>query len=104
MKIIDSLLTATQRVTQVAADTMAAAEQTWWDSFVDFVDSPAPYSPYSEYLLLLFVLWLMARRESGKQDFGRQAQEVLDRKYEQGELSKEAYEKYRQELSMRVKR
>ncbi|MEX0893651.1 MAG: hypothetical protein WEB88_15910 [Gemmatimonadota bacterium] len=104
MKIVASLLTAAQRVTRLAADSVAAAEQTWWESFVDFVDSPAPYSPYSEYLLLLFVLWLMAHREAGKQDFGRQAQEVLDKKYEQGELTKEAYEKYRQELSMRVKR
>lgn len=79
----------------------------WWQWLVDFVDTPAPYSPFSEYLLVLFVLWLVARRDQAKRDkqeLGKQAQEVLDQKYEQGELTEEAYHKYRQEVSMRLRR
>ena len=75
----------------------------WWSYVVDFIDSPAPYSPFSEYLLVLFILWLLARREEAarrRKDFGFQAQEVLDEKYQTGELSKEAYDRFRQDTSM----
>lgn len=76
----------------------------WWQWLMNFVDTPAPYSPFSEYLLVLFVLWLMARRDARKQgDFGRQAQEVLDEKFRAGEISEEAYHKYRQDISLRPK-
>lgn len=73
-----------------------------WQWIKEFVDTPAPYSPFSEYLLVLFVLWLLARRDARRHgDFGRQAQDVLDEKYQRGELTKEAYEKYRQDISLR---
>jgi hypothetical protein len=81
-------------------------EATGWGSrILNFVDTPAPFSPFSEYLLVLFVLWLIARRANRKKtSFDTQAQDVLDAKYEEGELSREAYEKYRQDVSLRPKR
>lgn len=69
-----------------------------------FIDSPAPYSPFSEYLLVLLFLWLLARHDARKQgDFSRQAQDVLEEKYQSGELTKKAYDKYRQDISLRPK-
>ena len=84
----------------------APAPQTdWVDRLLSFLDSPAPYSPLSEYLLLLFILWLIARRhDRKKRTFERQAQDVLDEKLDQGELSREAYDKFRQDLALRPKR
>lgn len=70
----------------------------------EFLDTPAPYSPLTEYLLVLFLLWLLARRQRPKPDFGGQAQDVLEEKYQKGEIDKKTYEKYRQELSMRLKK
>ncbi|MGQ0815411.1 MAG: hypothetical protein ACT4O1_13290 [Gemmatimonadota bacterium] len=72
--------------------------------FLEFIDTPAPYSPFSEYLLILFVLWFLARRSEKKKDFSAEAQQVLDEKFKRGELDRISYEKYRQELSMRVKK
>lgn len=89
-------------IMQAVADEPAG--RSVWQYIVDFVDSPAPYSPFSEYLLLLFVLWLIARRDHRKKTFDTQAQEVLDEKYSRGELTKEAYEKYRQDVALRPKR
>jgi hypothetical protein len=72
---------------------------------IDFLDTPAPYSPFSEYLLVLFILWLIARRANRrKPDFSAQAQDVLDEKFKKGEIDKTTYDKYRQELSMRIKK
>jgi hypothetical protein len=72
---------------------------------LDFLDTPAPYSPFSEYLLVLFILWWVARRaHRPKPDFSAQAQEVLDEKFKKGEIDKTTYDKYRQELSMRIKK
>jgi hypothetical protein len=71
---------------------------------LDFLDTPAPYSPFSEYLLVLFLLWLLARRHRPKPDFSAQAQEVLDEKFKRGEIDQKTYDKYRQELSMRIKK
>lgn len=80
-------------------------EGDWVDSLLTFLDTPAPYSPLSEYLLVLFVLWLIARRHDRKKEtFEKQAQEVLDEKLDQGELSKAAYDKFRQDLALRPKR
>jgi uncharacterized membrane protein len=63
------------------------------------------YSPLSEYLLVLFILWLLARRDHRKKvTFERQAQDVLDEKLERGELTREAYDKFRQDLALRPKR
>ena len=82
-----------------------AAEGDWVDSILSFLDSPAPYSPLTEYLLVLFVLWLIARRHDRKKDtFQEQAQEVLDEKLRKGELSRDAYDKFRQDLILRPKR
>jgi hypothetical protein len=73
------------------------------DKIRNFLDTPAPYSPLSEYLLVLFLLWLLARRQRPK-GFGAQAQDVLEEKYKAGEIDQKTYEKYRQELSMRLKK
>lgn len=72
--------------------------------FLEFIDTPAPYSPFSEYLLVLFILWFLARRTERKKDFSAEAQKVLDDKFKRGELDRPTYEKYRQELSMRIKK
>ena len=62
-------------------------------------------TPYNEFVVVLFVLWLFARRGRPKQgDFNRQAQEVLEAKYRTGEISKQTYEKFRQDISLRPKR
>jgi hypothetical protein len=80
-------------------------EGDWVDSLLTFLDTPAPYSPLSEYLLVLFVLWLIARRHDRKKEtFEKQAQEVLDEKLDRGELSRDAYDKFRQDLALRPKR
>lgn len=72
---------------------------------IEIIDTPLPYSPLSEYLVLLFVLWLIARHHRRRREtFETQAQEVLDEKYAQGELSRKAYEKFRQDLVLRPKR
>ena len=83
--------------------TPAIAAPEWWAYVVDFIDTPAPYRPFSEYLLVLFVLWLLARveqRKKRRKDFAFQAQTVLEEKYENGELSRDAYEKFRQDTTM----
>jgi hypothetical protein len=82
----------------------ADGSYTWIQRVMDFVDTPAPYSPFSEYLLLLFILWLIARRANRRETFDTQAQDVLDQKYADGELTKKAYDKYRQEMALRPKR
>jgi hypothetical protein len=80
-------------------------ERSLLQTMLDFIDTPAPYSPFSEYLLLLFVLWLLARRhDRRRRSFDTEAQEVLDDKYAKGEISQKAYEKYRQDVSLRPKR
>ena len=76
----------------------------WFQHVLNFIDTPAPYSPFSEYLLLLFILWLIERRHSRKRSFDAQAQEVLDKKYAEGEISKSAYAKFRQDAIVRPKR
>ena len=85
----------------------AASEQvppSFVTKVLEFLDTPAPYSPLTEYLLVLFLLWLLARRQRPKSDFGGQAQDVLEEKYKKGEIDEKTYEKYRQELSMRLKK
>jgi hypothetical protein len=81
-------------------------EGDWVNSVLTFLDTPAPYSPLSEYLLVLFVLWLIARRNNrkSKDTFESQAQEVLDDKLQLGELSQDAYDRFRQDLILRPKR
>lgn len=99
--MLDLVILAAQKTSDIPA-----FEQNlplWVQHFLTFIDTPAPYSPFSEYLLVLFVLWLMARRKKDKKDFSGEAQVVLDEKYKRGEIDKVTYEKYRQELSIREK-
>ena len=103
MILAHGLLAAVQRLAATAAGEPGPAAGVW-EQVKGFIDTPAPYSPFSEYVLLLFLLWLLARREKGRADFNRKAQSVLEEKYAAGELSREAYEKYRQELSIRSRR
>lgn len=96
-----SLIAMLQRAQAVPAESAGD----WVDSLLTFLDTPAPYSPLTEYLLVLFVLWLLARRnEAKKESFDRQAQDVLDRKLAEGELTEAAYQKFRQDLIIRPKR
>jgi hypothetical protein len=61
--------------------------------------------PYKYFLLVLIVFWFFARRSAPvKDDFDAQAQSVLEEKYKKGEISQKAYEKYRQDISLRPKR
>lgn len=93
------------KIAMLAQAAGEAASFGWWDRLRYFVDTPAPYSPFSEYLLLLFVLWLIARIANRKpKSFDTQAQEVLDRKFAEGEISEKAYAKFRQEMILRPKR
>ncbi len=71
---------------------------------LEFLDTPAPYSPFSEYLVVLLLLWLLARRDHQRKTFDTKAQEVLDEKLASGEIDERTYEKYRQEVSVRPKR
>jgi hypothetical protein len=76
-----------------------------WIAIKTFVNTPAPFSPFTEYLFVLFLLWLIARRNHRKrEDFGAQAQEVLDEKLKSGELTRSAYDRFRQDLELRPKR
>jgi hypothetical protein len=75
-----------------------------WDPWVlitTFINTPAPFSPFTEYLVVLFLLWLLARRDHRKADLHRQAQAVLHDKYESGELSKDFYERFRDDVPVR---
>lgn len=84
---------------------VAAPPPEWLQSVFAFLDTPAPYSPLSEYLAVMFLLWLLARRENSRRNtFDAKAQEVLDRKLAEGEIDRRTYEKYRQEMSLRPKR
>jgi hypothetical protein len=85
---------------QDASETVT--QSPWPDSFHRIYEL---LSPYNEFIVVLFVLWLFARRGRPKQgDFNRQAQLVLEEKYKQGEISKKTFEKYRQDISLRPKR
>jgi hypothetical protein len=75
----------------------------WVDSVIAFLDTPAPFSPLTEYLLVIFVLWLLARRKAPEPNFDEQAQEVLEAKLQGGELSQDAYDKFRQDMALRPK-
>lgn len=78
-----------------------AVEPTGIDKIANFIENTGMLKYY---LLLLFILWLLARRGHEKKDFSAEAQAVLDEKFKKGELDRKTYEKYRQELSMRVKK
>lgn len=83
----------------------ATEPDAWIQRIIGFLDTPLPYSPFSEYLLVLFVLWLLARRADRRPNtFDTQAQDVLDEKFQKGEISRAAYEKYRQQMALEQKR
>jgi len=93
------------RVGLVSAFALLQEEQSFPGWSVVLNDAYQFLSPYNEFLIFLFVLWLFARRGRPKgEDFNRQAQDVLDRKYKSGEISRATYEKYRQDISLRPKR
>lgn len=94
MSLIISILAAVQEATPLPGP---------FQKIIDFLDTPAPYSPFTEYLVVLLLLWLLARRADRK-TFDTKAQEVLDEKFEAGEIDKKTYDKYRQEMSLRPKR
>jgi hypothetical protein len=81
-----------------------AATPGFWQRLASFVDTPLPFSPFSEYLVLLFILWAIARRANRPKPFDTQAQDVLDEKFAQGEISRSAYDKFRQQMASRMKR
>lgn len=90
-------------LTHVIASALLQAEEPAWRATLHRVYEFL--SPYNEFIVLLFVLWLFARRGRPEaEDFNRQAQEVLEQKYRKGEISRKAYEKYRQDISMRPRR
>lgn len=61
--------------------------------------------PYKWFLLVLIVFWFFARRSTPeKEGFDAQAQRVLEEKFRRGEISEKAYQKYRQDISLRPKR
>jgi hypothetical protein len=94
------LALATQQLQQVPVEGPG-----FFEHVKTFIDTPAPYSPFSEYLAVMFLLWLLARRDhENKKDFHEEAQKVLDDKYHGGEINSKTYEKYRQELSLRLKK
>jgi hypothetical protein len=88
----------------LAQTAIPAVEYGVTDRISDFVLTPAPYSPFTEYLLVMFVLWLLARHAHRKRTFESEAQEVLDRKFADGEITRKAYDKYRQDVTLRPKR
>src|SRR5688572_23516928 len=98
MTIVSLLQTARE-----VANPQASRAAEWVDSMVGFLDTPAPFSPLTEYLLVLLVLWFFARRKAPVPNFDQQAQEVLEHKYHQGELNKDAFDKFRQDMSLRPK-
>lgn len=93
----------TSVLVQVAPDSSVMTEPSeGWDKIVHWVESTG-YFKY--YLLVMFLLWLIARLgQKPRQDFSAEAQNVLNEKYEKGEIDKKTFEKYRQELSMRLKK
>ena len=93
-----------QAAEQVPTTGISHEVPNWMQHVLNFIDSPAPYSPFSEYLAVLFFLWLLARRSHQKKDFSAEAQQVLDEKFKHGEIDRATYDKYRQELSLRLKK
>lgn len=61
--------------------------------------------PYKWFLLVLIVFWFFARKtDTERVSFDAQAQRILEEKYRKGEISQKAYEKYRQDISLRPRR
>jgi hypothetical protein len=56
-------------------------------------------------IVMLLFLWLLRRVDDKKQgDLKRSATDVLEEKYNKGEISEESYRKTRAELSLRQKK
>lgn len=84
-----------------SSQTAAAETATWGQRVLSFFDTPLPFSPFSEYMIVLFVLWLLAHRADRRSNtFDTKAQDVLDEKFAKGEISKAAYEKFRQQMAL----
>jgi hypothetical protein len=92
-----------QQTTRDLASPEATRAAEWVDSMIAFLDSPLPFSPLTEYMLVILVLWFLARKKPPEPSFDQQAQDVLEHKFNQGELTKDAYDKHRQDMSLRSK-
>jgi len=87
---------------RVQAATGDAPDPPWLDNLRELWTY---IEPYKYFLLVLIVFWFFARRSGAvKDDFDAQAQRILEEKYRKGEISQKAYEKYRQDISLRPKR
>ena len=75
-----------------------------WEQFMSFLDTPAPYSPFTEYIVVLLLLWLLARRAHRPPRFEHRAQDVLSKKLAAGEIDQKTYDRYRAEAAMKVKK
>ncbi|HUP87793.1 MAG TPA: hypothetical protein VM100_00430 [Longimicrobiales bacterium] len=92
----------TSALMQAVDTTALTGTSEGWDNIVHWVNSTGYFKWY---LLVMFLLWLIARLgQKPRKDFSAEAQNVLNEKFEKGEIDKKTYEKYRQELSMRVKK
>lgn len=79
-----------------------AADPAWLDAVRELW---VLISPYKYFIAVILVFWFVARRSTrDRTDFDAQAQRVLEEKYRNGEISQKAYEKYRQDISIRPKR
>jgi len=86
-----------------AANPEATRAAEWVDSVIALLDTPLPGSPLTEYLIVIGLLWLLARRKPPEPNFDQQAQDVLEYKLQQGELTRDAADKFRQDMSLRPK-
>ena len=55
-------------------------------------------------ILTILLLWLLAERGRRRKTFEKQAQEVLEEKFEAGEINQKTFDKYRQDVTLRPKR
>ena len=97
------IATLLQQAVKQAANPEATRAAEWVDSVIAFLDTPLPFSPLTEYLIVILLLWLLARRKAPQPNFDQQAQDVLEHKLHQGELTQDAYDKFRQDMSLRPK-
>ena len=98
--MLNTLLLAMMQAQAAPSDLTGA--QDGLEKIKNFIEQTG-YFKY--YLLVMFLLWLIARLgQKPRKDFSAEAQRVLDEKYQKGEIDTKTYEKYRQELSMRLKK
>ncbi len=79
--------------------------QTVLKTLEDFKNAPRESSDYLLLVVVLLLLWLLLRRRDTRKegDLKRSATDVLEERYRAGELSKEAYDRARGDLTLRHK-